>query len=92
MRVGLSFQSSEQACSLAESEIPDFDFNATRAAAVSAWRTKLSPISVSTTGVNSSFLTNFYSGIYRTMIQPQNYTGVNPLVSDSTIWFDSFYW
>lgn len=72
-RVGLSFISSEQACSNAEAEIPSFDFQATQSAAEDAWRTKLSPISVSTAGVNSSFLTNFYSGIYRTMVNPQKF-------------------
>ena len=91
-RVGLSFKSSDQACSLAESEIPSFDFESTHSAAVSAWRSKLSPIAVSTTGVNNSILKNFYSGIYRTMINPQNYTGVVPNVTADQIWFDSFYW
>jgi putative alpha-1,2-mannosidase len=91
-RVGLSFLSSDQACSLAEDEIPTFDFNATHSAAVSAWRTKLGPISVSTNGINGSTLKNFYSGIYRTMVNPQNYTGVNLLVAADQLWFDSFYW
>lgn len=92
VRVGLSFVSSDQACGNAEAEVPTFDFNATRSAAVSAWREKLSPITVATTGVNSSLLTNFYSGFYRTMVNPQNYTGVNPIVSGDKPWFDSFYW
>lgn len=92
VRLGLSFLSSDQACSNAETEIPDFDFEATRSAAVSAWREKLSPIAVATTGVNSSLVKNFYSGFYRTMVNPQNYTGVNPIVSEDKIWFDSFYW
>ncbi|KAK3678073.1 hypothetical protein LTR78_002168 [Recurvomyces mirabilis] len=91
VRTGLSFISSDQACSLAENEIPAFDFDATQSAAVSAWRAKLSPISVATTGLNKSVLKNFYSGIYRTMVNPQNYTGVIPLVSADEIWFDSFY-
>ena len=91
-RVGVSFISSEQACSSAEAEIPSFDFNATQTAAVSAWREKLSPIVVSTTGVDPSFLTNFYSGVYRTMVNPQNYTHENPLWSSTEPYFDSFYW
>ena len=92
-RVGLSFRSSEQACSLAESEIPDFDFKGTREAARNIWREKLSPIQVSPYGVSDSFLRNFYSGIYRTMVNPQNYTGVVPeaIAPDGRIWFDSFY-
>lgn len=91
VRVGLSFISSEQACNNAETEIPSFDFNATRSAATSAWRSKLSPIDISTRGINSSLIKNFYSGIYRTMVNPQNYTGNVPLVSGDEIWFDSFY-
>ena len=92
VRVGLSFISSDQACSNAESDIPTYDFNATHAAAVDAWRTKLSPIKVSTTGVDPALTTDFYSGIYRTMINPQNYTGENPLWQSSEPYFDSFYW
>ena len=91
-RMGVSFISSAQACSSAEAEIPSFDFNATQNAAESAWREKLSPIVVSTTGVDSSFLTNFYSGIYRTMVNPQNYTHENPLWPSTGPYFDSFYW
>ncbi|KAH8658198.1 putative alpha-1,2-mannosidase family protein [Xylariales sp. PMI_506] len=90
-RVGVSFLSSEQACANAEAEIPDFDFAAVQSAAVDAWREKLSPIVVDTKSINSSLLTTFYSGIYRTMINPQNYTGENPLWHSSEPYFDSFY-
>lgn len=91
-RVATSFISSDQACSSAEAEIPDYDFDAAHAAAVKTWQEKLSPISVSTTGVDPSFLTNFYSGIYRTMVNPQNYTGENPLWQSAEPYWDSFYW
>ncbi|TVY80923.1 putative secreted glycosidase [Lachnellula suecica] len=90
-RVAVSFISSAQACSSAEKEIPSFDFAATQTAAESLWREKLSPIVVSTTGVATSYLTNFYSGIYRTMVNPQDYTGENPLWQSSEPYFDSFY-
>jgi putative alpha-1,2-mannosidase len=66
-RVGLSFQSTEQACSVAESEIPDFAFEKTRSTAVAAWQEKLSPITVSRNMINGTMLKNFYSGIYRTV-------------------------
>lgn len=92
-RVGLSFISSDQACSNAEAEIPDFDFNAVQSAATDAWREKLSPIVVSTGGgVDPKQVTNFYSGIYRTMVNPQNYTGENPYWQTGEPYFDSFYW
>lgn len=91
-RVGISLISSDQACSSAETEIPDFDFDGVQTAAEDLWREKISPIVVSTNGVNSSFLRNFYSGIYRTMVNPQNYTGENPLWQSDEPYFDSFYW
>ncbi|KAL4893997.1 glycosyl hydrolase family 92-domain-containing protein [Aspergillus ambiguus] len=90
-RMGLSFISSEQACSNAEAEIPNFDFNATEATAMDLWRKKFAPIRVSRQGVDRSFLVNFYSGIYRTMINPQDYTGENPLWRSTEPYFDSFY-
>lgn len=92
VRTATSFISAARACEHAIKEVPDFDFSAVSEAATRAWRTKMSPIRVSTHGVNFSMLTNFYSGIYRTMINPQNYTGENPLWSSSEPYFDSFYW
>lgn len=91
-RLGLSFMSSEQACNNAEGEIPDYDFDGVHEAAVEKWRSQLSPIKVDSTGVNSSFLVNLYSGIYRAYVNPQNYTGENPLWQSSEPYFDSYYW
>jgi putative alpha-1,2-mannosidase len=92
-RVGLSFISSDQACSNAEKEIPNFDFDAVASAATDAWRKKLSPIVVSTGGgVDQNQVKNFYSGIYRTLVNPQNYTGENPRWNTGEPYFDSFYW
>ncbi|POS87312.1 Six-hairpin glycosidase [Erysiphe pulchra] len=90
-RVGVSLISSEQACSSAEREIPDYDFVGIRSKAEEMWRAKLNPISVDSTGVDVSFLKNFYSGIYRTMVNPQDYTGENPLWQSDEPYFDSFY-
>ena len=90
-RIAVSLISSQQACASAESEIPTFNFDATYKAAESAWREKLAPIAISTTGVDRSLITNFYSGIYRTMVNPQNYTGENPSWQSSEPYFDSFY-
>jgi putative alpha-1,2-mannosidase len=90
-RVGVSLISSEQACSNAEKEISDFDFDKVHRAAKSLWREKLSPIKVSTNGITGDMLTNFYSGIYRTMVNPQDYTGENPLWESDEPYFDSFY-
>lgn len=83
VRVGLSFVSVGQACSNAESEAAGFDFDGTRAAAADAWRTKLAVVQVDDTGVDSSLSTVFWSGLYRTIISPQDYTGENPLWESS---------
>ncbi|KAJ6112890.1 Alpha-1-2-mannosidase [Penicillium capsulatum] len=90
-RVGLSFISPEHACSHAESEIKDFNFESVHKTAIQQWTEKMRPIRVSRKGVKSDVLTNFYSGIYRTMVNPQNYTGENPLWQSSEPYFDSFY-
>lgn len=90
-RVGVSFLSTEQACKNAESEIPDWDFNRVRTAAEDAWKEKFSSVSISPGGVNTSIQRTFFSGIYRTMMSPQNYTGQNPLFGSSDLYFDSYY-
>lgn len=92
VRSATSFISSERACAYAESEIADFDLDAVRTSARDIWTEKLGLISLDATGVNESFVTNFFSGYYRTMINPQNYTGENPLWASNEPYFDSFYW
>ena len=89
-RMGVSFINSQQACSNAAKEIPNYDFQSLQNTAVTAWRNKISPITVSRTGISDSTLRNFYSGIYRTMVNPQNYTNENPIWQSET-YFDSFY-
>lgn len=92
VRVATSFISSAQACATAEKEIPDYNFDALKLAAENSWRQKLSPVTVATDGVDKALVTNFYSGIYRTMVNPQDYTGENPLWTSTEPYFDSFYW
>jgi putative alpha-1,2-mannosidase len=82
-RVGVSFVSTAQACNNAETEIPNFDFNRTLATAEDAWRQKLGVVELDVTGVNNSTQTNFWSGMYRALISPQDYTGENPLWKSS---------
>jgi predicted alpha-1,2-mannosidase len=90
-RVGISFISSNQACQNAENEIPDFNFNATLENAKQAWRSKFAPVELDPGGVNDDMQTVFWSGIYRTMISPQDYTGENPLWNSSEPYYDSWY-
>ncbi|RYP37053.1 hypothetical protein DL767_003116 [Monosporascus sp. MG133] len=91
VRVGLSFFSTDQACSNAEKEIPRFDFEATRNDAEDAWREKLSSVDVDSGGVDASLQRLFWSGMYRSLISPQDYTGENPLWNSTEPYFDSYY-
>ena len=90
-RVGVSFISEDQACQNAENELSTYDFEGTRTAAENAWREKLGVVTVDATGVSDDYLTMFYSGLYRTLLSPQDYTGENPLWTSSEPYFDSFY-
>lgn len=83
VRVGVSYISVDKACQNAESEIAEFDFDGIKEAAEEAWRTKLSAVSVDETGVSADFLTTFWSGLYRSLISPQDVTGENPLWESS---------
>ncbi|KAG9238045.1 glycoside hydrolase family 92 protein [Amylocarpus encephaloides] len=90
-RVGVSFVSVAQACHNAEREIPDFDFQKVRSAAEDAWRKKFEVVKVDATGVSDEFHTVFWSGMYRSMISPQDYTGENPLWNSTEPYYDSYY-
>ncbi|KAK0707449.1 glycoside hydrolase family 92 protein [Lasiosphaeris hirsuta] len=90
-RVGVSFISVDRACENAEAEIPDFDFGRVEDDARRAWSGKLSAVEVDSTGVSEELQTVFWSGLYRTLLSPQNYTGENQLWNSSEPYFDSFY-
>lgn len=93
-RMGVSFISSDQACRRAEEEIPDplgEDFDRLVREAEDEWRSKLGVVSVKSGGASEDLQTSFWSGIYRTMISPQNYTGENPNWDSGIPYFDSYY-
>ncbi|KAJ5082212.1 hypothetical protein N7532_011255 [Penicillium argentinense] len=92
-RVGVSFISTEQACSNAESEVSDpiSGFEKSQEQAKQAWSQKLSPIKITPGGVSDDMLGAFWSGVYRTMLSPQDMTGENPLWESDEPYFDSFY-
>jgi putative alpha-1,2-mannosidase len=90
-RVGMSFISEAQACSNAESEIPQYNFDTITSSAEATWREKLDVISVSSSGVSENLLTTFWSGVYRAMISPQDYTNENPNWNSTEPYYDSFY-
>jgi putative alpha-1,2-mannosidase len=87
----MSFISEEQACANAEREIPSWEFDEVVAAAETAWRSKLDVITIEDGGVEDVFLKAFWSGVYRSMISPQDYTGENPLWDSEEPYYDSYY-
>jgi putative alpha-1,2-mannosidase len=91
VRVGLSFISISRACSNAETEIPTFNFTSVLTTVQSSWRSKLSVISLDSSGTSLSIQKLFWSGVYRSMISPQDYTGENPLWESAEPYFDSLY-
>ncbi|KAI9924051.1 hypothetical protein ASPWEDRAFT_108183 [Aspergillus wentii DTO 134E9] len=93
VRVGVSFLNGDKACENAKREIPGpvYDFDGIRTRAEDGWREKLKPVSVQTGGVDKDLQTSFWSGIYRTMLSPQDLTGENPLWESDEPYFDSFY-
>lgn len=90
-RVGLSWLSRERACQNAEREIKDWDFERLVQNAENAWIEKLSPIKLDSTDVDEQHLRNFWSGVYRAFISPQDYTGENPLWNSTEPYYDSWY-
>jgi putative alpha-1,2-mannosidase len=91
VRVGMSFISEEQACRNAEREISNYDFDGTVKAAEKAWLEKFSVIELQPGGVDDVLLRAFWSGVYRSMISPQDYTGENPIWQSSEPYYDSYY-
>lgn len=91
VRVGLSFMNSSQACQNAESEIPKFEFEKVKKSAEQQWRKKLDVVKVEAGGIDKDLEIIFWSGFYRTMLSPQDYTNENPLWNSTEPYFDSFY-
>ncbi|PHH84440.1 hypothetical protein CDD83_1936 [Cordyceps sp. RAO-2017] len=92
-RVGISFKNAQQACRSAETEIarPLEDFDGLVRTAREQWREKLSPVTIKTGGATRDLAKSVWSGLYRNMISPQNYTGENPHWDTKRPYFDSFY-
>ena len=63
VRFGVSFISVDQACANAESEIPDWDWDAVRSASVSKWEDVLSRIQVNTAKENATVVELLYSSV-----------------------------
>lgn len=93
LKIGISFVSVEQAKRNVMSEIPDFDFDRVRAAAVSAWNQALSAVELK--GATAQQEQMFYTALYHAMLMPVDRTGDNPLWQskspDQEPYYDDFY-
>jgi len=63
VRMGMSFISTDQACSNAEAEIPAFDFDAVSQSSISNFEGILNRIRVDITNVTDDVLSLFYSSV-----------------------------
>lgn len=97
VRTGVSFISSDQACANAESEIPDFDFDAVSAASRAEWNKLLGTVKVELANSHElqaeqeDMRVLLYSSLYRSHISPADYSGENPLWNSTEPYYDSFY-
>lgn len=74
-KVGLSIVSAGNARENLEREVKDFNFDAVRTAARSAWEQALSSITVE--GGDTDDLKNFYTAMYHAMVAPNTVSDVN---------------
>jgi putative alpha-1,2-mannosidase len=63
VRMGMSFISSDQACSNAEEEIPTFNFDVVLQSSISQFETLLNRIRVNSANVSEDTLVLFYSSV-----------------------------
>jgi predicted alpha-1,2-mannosidase len=89
MKIGISFVSIEQARRNLEAEIPGFDFEATRMAAVAEWNRALATVELK--GESSEQAQVFYTALYHTMLMPTDRSGENPLWKSGEPYYDDYY-
>jgi predicted alpha-1,2-mannosidase len=89
LKIGISFVSVAQAKKNVEQEIPDFDFDRVRQAALAAWNEALGAIELQ--GATHEQRQMFYTALYHTMLMPVDRTGENPLWQSDEPSYDDFY-
>ncbi len=89
LKIGISFVSVDQAKRNLTDEIPDFDFNRVRAAAVAAWNRALGVVELK--GATAKQEQLFYTALYHAMLMPVDRTGENPLWQSKEPYYDDFY-
>ena len=70
IRVGISFVSTDQACTNAEEEIGTTSFDDIHARAKALWQEKLSKIEIDVSGTAPNITEMLYSSLYRASLTP----------------------
>ncbi|KAI0072512.1 glycoside hydrolase family 92 protein [Panus rudis PR-1116 ss-1] len=93
IRVGVSFVSTEQACSNAEEEVGDASFEDIMARSKALWNERLSKIEIDVPNTPTNITELLYSSLYRASLTPNNATGETQGVfaNTSSFYFDSLY-
>ncbi|KDR79138.1 hypothetical protein GALMADRAFT_137030 [Galerina marginata CBS 339.88] len=90
-RFGVSFISADQACSNAETEVPDWDWDGIQEASRSKWEDVLSRVAINTQAEDPTVVELLYSSLYRASLVPANLTGENPYWSSSYPFYDALF-
>lgn len=92
-RLGISFISTEKACTFKEEEIPTWNLNDTVQSARNEWNRDVFSKTKVPTGpsANHTRLTLLYSSLYFMHLIPSDRSGENPLWSSDEPYWDDFY-
>ncbi|TCD68504.1 hypothetical protein EIP91_010560 [Steccherinum ochraceum] len=90
-RFGVSFISPAQACSNAEEEVSDWDWNKVQGASASKWEDVLSRVMVDAPKEDPNVVELLYSSLYRASLVPANLTGENPYWESPYPFYDAFF-
>ncbi|KII85438.1 glycoside hydrolase family 92 protein [Plicaturopsis crispa FD-325 SS-3] len=90
-RFGVSFISSDQACSNAQEEVSDWSWDKVQSASQGKWQDVLSRIAVDTQKENATIVELLYSSLYRNSLVPANLTDENPYWSSPYPFYDAFF-
>ncbi|THH32410.1 hypothetical protein EUX98_g1756 [Antrodiella citrinella] len=91
IRFGVSFISAAQACTNAEEEIPDWDWDKVINASVARWEDVLSRVTVDVSKEDPTVVELLYSSLYRASLVPANLTDENPYWDSPYPFYDALF-
>ncbi|KAJ8487577.1 hypothetical protein ONZ45_g14281 [Pleurotus djamor] len=90
-RFGVSMISSDQACSNAASEVPDWNWDTVQSSSKARWEDVLSRVQVNPVVEDPTIVQLLYSSLYRASLVPANLTGENPYWDQTVPFFDALF-